>query len=379
MPHGGTLPSTTPFVRRAVVTDKPEHARMRAALWRDEDPAELESDLDDFLADPTQVAFVAERSEGRLCGFAEASIRRYANSNDEAPCAFLEGWWVDEVDRRAGVGRALVAAVENWARGLGFTELGSDSLLDNALGHAAHRALGFEERESVVYFRKQLSDHGDSAESVASADLAADLWRTNTDLAQVCLGHPFVRGLASGSLAINSFKGYIAQDAYFLEAFARAYAFALARSPDRHGVDSFQRLLAGVADELKLHTTYAERWQIDLEHVQPVSSTRNYTEFLLAVAGLGGTGEICAATTPCMRLYAYLGHGLAAEGSANPANPYHEWVESYASEEFEALAAMLERLLTRYAEKSTRIRHIYRRAMELELAFFDASFRGMLT
>ena len=129
---------------------------MRAALWPDEDAVELGEDVEALLADATQVAFVAERDDGGLCGFAEASVRRYANSNDESPCAFLEGWWVDEDVRRSGVGRALIAAVEDWARAQGFTELGSDALLDNTLSHAAHRALGFEERERVIYFRKLL-------------------------------------------------------------------------------------------------------------------------------------------------------------------------------------------------------------------------------
>jgi aminoglycoside 6'-N-acetyltransferase I len=129
---------------------------MRAALWPDEDPDELAAELETLLADPTLAAFVAERDDGRLCGFAEASVRRYANSNDESPCAFLEGLWVDEDVRGAGVSRALVGAVEDWARAHGFTELGSDALLDNTLSHAVHRALGFEERERVVYFRKWL-------------------------------------------------------------------------------------------------------------------------------------------------------------------------------------------------------------------------------
>ena len=129
---------------------------MRAALWPDADPDELAAELDPLLADPNQVAFVAERQDGRLCGFAEASVRPFANGVDEAPCAFLEGWWVDQDMRRSGVGRALVAAVETWARGRGFAELGSDALLDNTLGHQAHRALGFEERERVVYFRKRI-------------------------------------------------------------------------------------------------------------------------------------------------------------------------------------------------------------------------------
>src|SRR5215211_4214702 len=104
-----------PTVRRAQAADRAEHARMRAALWPDENPDDLASDLETVLASPTQVAFVAERGDGGLCGFAEASVRPYANSNDEAPCAFLEGWWVDEDVRRSGIGRALVAAVEDWA------------------------------------------------------------------------------------------------------------------------------------------------------------------------------------------------------------------------------------------------------------------------
>jgi aminoglycoside 6'-N-acetyltransferase I len=143
-------------VRRAQSEDRAEHARMRAALWPEEDPAALEEDLAEMLADPKQVAFVAERDYGGLCGFAEASVRPYANSNDEMPCAFLEGWWVDDDLRRSGVGRALIGAVEDWARGGGFTELGSDAVLSNTLGHTAHRALGFEEVERVVYFRKFL-------------------------------------------------------------------------------------------------------------------------------------------------------------------------------------------------------------------------------
>ena len=146
-------------IRRAASSDRLEHGRMRAALWPDEEPAELVEDTVEWLgdSDPDQVAFVAERGNGdRLCGFAEVSVRKYANGVDEAPCAFLEGWWVDEDVRRTGVGRALIEAVEDWARSRGFSELGSDALLDNALSHTAHKALGFEERERVVYFRKHL-------------------------------------------------------------------------------------------------------------------------------------------------------------------------------------------------------------------------------
>jgi aminoglycoside 6'-N-acetyltransferase I len=124
---------------------------MRVALWPDAD-----DELDEFLVPSSQVAFVAERSDGTLCGFLEAGIRPFANGVDEQPCAFVEGWWVDSDVRRTGVGRALMAAAEAWARSRGFTELGSDTELANVGSQNAHKALGFEERERVVYLRKRL-------------------------------------------------------------------------------------------------------------------------------------------------------------------------------------------------------------------------------
>lgn len=129
---------------------------MRTALWPAADADELESEFEGMLADPDQVVFVAEREDGRLCGMVEAGVRAFANGVDERPCAFVEGWWVDRDVRRTGLGRALIAAVERWARERGFLQLGSDTELDNLVSQQAHLALGFEERERTVSFRKQL-------------------------------------------------------------------------------------------------------------------------------------------------------------------------------------------------------------------------------
>ena len=129
---------------------------MRAALWPDALVDELESELDRLLTDPDVVVFVAERNEAQLCGLVEAGVRPFANGVDEQPCAFVEGWWVDSDVRGSGIGRALMAAVEQWARQRGFHELGSDTQLDNLLSQQVHTALGFEERERTVWFRKWL-------------------------------------------------------------------------------------------------------------------------------------------------------------------------------------------------------------------------------
>ena len=203
--------------------------------------------------------------------------------------------------------------------------------------------------------------------------LAAALWAENADLAGAALAHPFVQGIADGSLPAERFAGYVAQDAFFLEAFARAYALGVAHSPDRATLDVFADLLAGVREELRLHSGYAGRWGIDLAAVDPAPATLAYTDFLLATASLGGVAVTCAAMTPCMRLYAHLGQALVPVAVGT----YREWVDTYADPGFEQLAATLEALLDRLAADTPGVRQAYRRAMELELGFFDSAWSSV--
>ena len=205
--------------------------------------------------------------------------------------------------------------------------------------------------------------------------LSKALWEENAGLARASLGHRFVRGLGDGTLSLESFREYVAQDAFFLESFARAYALALAHSPDGEGMREFAGLVAGVLEELRLHESYAEGWGVKLGEVEPTTATLNYTDFLLSTASLKSVGETCAAMAPCMRLYAFLGQSLAEEGY-DEGNRYAEWIETYADEGFEGLANGLEVLLDRYASETPAVRAAYRRAMELELAFFEANSVG---
>jgi thiaminase/transcriptional activator TenA len=204
------------------------------------------------------------------------------------------------------------------------------------------------------------------------ASLADALWQRNRVIAEAALEHRFVQGIASGELARATFAYYVGQDAAFLDAFCRAYALALAKSPDRDALIAFRELLDAAVDELGLHEGYAARWGVDL-HPPADPATSAYTDFLLAVAALEPVGHIAAAMTPCMRLYAYLGQQLAAH--TKPDSPYREWVEAYSSTEFEALARRLEALLDRYGGDDDRPAVLYHRAMELEVRFFDAAAR----
>ena len=206
------------------------------------------------------------------------------------------------------------------------------------------------------------------------------LWQENLDLAEACLRHSFVRGLADGSLDETAFRHYLAQDAFFLAAFGRAYALALAKCRDTDLVALFHDLLAGVQEERKLHEGYARELAIDLEKTRPNPACRRYTDFLLATAWHHTVDEILAAMTPCMSLYAYLGQKIRGEEGGlelTVPNPYSRWIETYSAPEFRSLAASLEDALDRTAADSPSIRNAYRYAMRCELDFFeDALLEG---
>jgi thiaminase/transcriptional activator TenA len=106
--------------------------------------------------------------------------------------------------------------------------------------------------------------------------------------------------------------------------------------------------------------------------VEPLPATLAYTDFLLSTAFLGGITLTAAAMTPCVRLYAHLGRSLSAE----TAGDYAEWVATYADPGFEELAVTLERLLDQHASDVPAVRTAYRRAMQLEVGFFEAAWRG---
>ena len=133
---------------------------LRKQLWPHCTDAEHVDEMRGFLSEPERFAqFISLNHLQRANGFAEASIRRdHVNGTESAPVAFLEGIFVAPDARRRGIARALVSAVGDWARRRGMAELASDADIVNAVSHATHRALGFEETERVVFFRKPLGD-----------------------------------------------------------------------------------------------------------------------------------------------------------------------------------------------------------------------------
>jgi aminoglycoside 6'-N-acetyltransferase I len=145
-------------IREINESDRPDWVRLRDALWPGSLPdhdAEIRRHFDTRSERP--FVFVAE-ADGRLVGFLELDLRKYAPGCASSPVPFVEGWYVEPPMRGQGIGRALMDAAETHARASGHHEIASDAELENGGGIAAHGAVGYEEVERTVCFRKSLRD-----------------------------------------------------------------------------------------------------------------------------------------------------------------------------------------------------------------------------
>ncbi len=142
------------LIRRLGSADAPAWAALRLDLW----PGHTLEELAGEIVDPDEAALVGFGAfvNGVVIGMAEASERAYGDGCETAPVGWLEGIYIVPAHRRGGVGRLLVAAVEDWARARGLRELGSDAELDNLVSRLGHFRWGFEETGRAVLFRKAL-------------------------------------------------------------------------------------------------------------------------------------------------------------------------------------------------------------------------------
>lgn len=132
---------------------------MRSDLWpdsQDQHAAELRAY---FAGDSVDIAvcFVLTDDAGQAVGFIELNVRNFAEGSRQPAVPYVEGWYVAPPWRGRQLGLALMQQAEEWAKDLGYTELASDTEMDNHKSMALHLQMGFEETDRVVCFLKKLN------------------------------------------------------------------------------------------------------------------------------------------------------------------------------------------------------------------------------
>lgn len=134
------------MVERLARSDIGQWLYLRTLLWPSETYEALAADVEGFFApDGNEAAFVARDEDGTLVGLIEGALRPHAPGCATSPVGYIEGWYVRPACRRRGIGRALVARLEAWARDRGCREMASDTDSDYPVSPLAHERLGYRE------------------------------------------------------------------------------------------------------------------------------------------------------------------------------------------------------------------------------------------
>ena len=202
------------------------------------------------------------------------------------------------------------------------------------------------------------------------------------------LSHPFVRGIADGSLAVEKFRFYLLQDYLYLFDYAKVFAQGVVKSHEPEVMRTFASYVASILNgEMEIHRGYMRRMGITEEQAEtekPALSNLSYTAYMRAVAAEEGPAEIMAAVLSCALSYEYIAKWIVRNyPDAEQHGFYGEWVRGYASESYaeenQRLTALMEQLAAGYPEKrQARLTDIFVACSRYEAMFWDMAWNGAM-
>jgi thiaminase len=203
------------------------------------------------------------------------------------------------------------------------------------------------------------------------------LVEANRDLWAAMADHPFVLGLAEGTLPGSALQAWVQQDRVFVVEERRVVAALRA-----HGLPlRLDELLADLDRSLVLEadafTRTAAEHGFALE-VEPWPVCLGYTSYLRCAA-YDGVLEGLAALYAAER--AYLDTWTAVAELSPGDSPYHAWIRNWSGEGFRAFVSALGRNLDELAAAPSpalahRLGVLFTRAARFELAFWEMCWSG---
>lgn len=200
------------------------------------------------------------------------------------------------------------------------------------------------------------------------------LWQGSFD-------HPFVKGVANGTLPLDVFKFYVQQDSYYLSHFAKVQALGAVKATDlkttqRFAVHAEQTCSA----EMSLHESFFTMLAVtEEEHAsfQPAPTAYAYVSHMYRAAHEGDLADTLAALLPCYWLYYEIGEQLK---DAKPNHPvYDKWIQTYGSEWFgelvqEQISRMNELAQSVSLERRQQLKEHFRKSSYYEWQFWEMAW-----
>lgn len=207
-----------------------------------------------------------------------------------------------------------------------------------------------------------------------------EAWAKARPVYDAIIGHPFIKELADGTLAVEKFDRYLAQDELYLGNYGRQM-FELAElldDPEKKAMfEQFAR--EGLEGEKIMHQLLIDRFGIDTA-VVPSPITADYNAHSQAAIATGSKEIGLAAMLPCMWVYNEVGQHILRHASME-GNPYKEWIREYGNDAFTEGVRTVLAMADEYAQETdgetrSKMTEAFVEATQFEYWFWDYGYCG---
>lgn len=207
-----------------------------------------------------------------------------------------------------------------------------------------------------------------------------EVWNATSEIYKNILNQEFIIELADGSLPIECFARYIAQDEIYLKSYyPNMLKLADLMDSEVDKIRFTEIALSGMEAENMMHKFLMEKYNIKTDAPTSIV-TAKYNSHIQTAVESGDKRLALAAMLPCMWIYNQVGiHILKMAQMEN--NPYKEWIAEYGNEEFTKSVISILKIIDKWAEEADdetkkQMNDLYIKAAKYEYAFWDYGYFG---
>jgi thiaminase/transcriptional activator TenA len=204
------------------------------------------------------------------------------------------------------------------------------------------------------------------------------LWESTKGIYDRILNLPFNQELMKGTLSMDRFIFYLRQDSLYLADYCRVLSAIASRLDNTKRIMQFLKFAGDcIIVERAMHEKFLSGYKDDTKSEKSPACFA-YTNFLLATAAFRSIAEAVAAVLPCFWIYREAGDYIYEH--AGSANPYRDWIDTYAAEEFREATDTAIEVTDELAVKTdeltrTEMKEAFKTSARLEYIFWNSGYK----
>eukprot|EP00026_Physarum_polycephalum_P012501 Phypoly_transcript_12819.p1 GENE.Phypoly_transcript_12819~~Phypoly_transcript_12819.p1 ORF type:complete len:229 (+),score=29.93 Phypoly_transcript_12819:162-848(+) len=211
------------------------------------------------------------------------------------------------------------------------------------------------------------------------------LWESIHPMWEKIIAHPFLTGIADGTLSDDVFQYYVTQDYHYIRDYGKGLSVIAAKAQTHEQSKTFLRhadicfKLEGDLHKEILSSSGAGPDEASAAiHAPRAPNCLLYSSYIMRVAYERPFYEALAAFLPCYWLYWEVGKELKARGPS-PNENFQKWIDTYSGHEFAEMVKEVLEIMNFIAQdlsenqRSTLLNH-FTTTTKLEYMFWDMSF-----